>query len=117
MSTIHYRYFVNNLLLLFKNVQGAYSGLINIFVNFYDKEARCAFFTYARFLIKITSTSQTARSGYQHFLGRISNYPLLCNKTFDQKLPDALALADFSMFGLTVLFLYQSRDLQLMYVM
>ena len=98
-------------------MQGAYYGLINIFVNFYDEEARCAVFTYARFLIKITSTSQTARSGYQHFLGRVSNYPLLCNKTFDQKLPDALALADFSMFGLTVLFLYQSRDLQLMYVM
>ena len=105
MSTIHYRYFVNNLLLLFKNVQGAYYGLINIFVNFYDEEARCAFFTYARSLIKITSTSQTARSGYQHFLGRISNYPLLCNKTFDQKLLDALAPAGFSMFGLTI-FLY-----------
>ena len=41
----------------------AYSGLIDILVNFYDKEARCAFVTYAGFLIKIMSTSQTAESG------------------------------------------------------
>ena len=34
----------------------------------------------------------------------------LSNKYFDQKLPDALALADFSMFGLTIHLLYQSRD-------
>ena len=40
---------------------GAYSGLIDIFVN--DVEAQCAFFTYAGFLIKIMSTSQTALSG------------------------------------------------------
>ena len=72
-------------------------------VNIYSLHP--AYFTYARSLIKITSTSQTARSGYQHFLGRISNYPLLCNKTFDQKLLDALAPAGFSMFGLTI-FLY-----------
>ena len=72
------------------------------------------FFTYARFLIKITNTSQTARSGSQHFLGKISNPLLFCNKSFDQKTPDALALGGFSMFGVTILFLYQSRDLQLM---
>ena len=33
----------------------------------YNEEARCAFFTYARFLIKVTSTSQTAWSDSQHF--------------------------------------------------
>ena len=37
---------------------GAYSGLIYIFVNYYDVEARCAYFTNARVLIKMTSTSQ-----------------------------------------------------------
>ena len=95
----------------------AYSGLIGSFVNFYDVEARCAFFTYAGFQMKIMSTSQTTLSGSQHFLGRISNPLLFCNKSFDQKLPDALALAGFSVPGLTILFLCQSRDLQLMYVM
>ena len=45
------------------------------------------------------------------------NYILVYNKNYDQKLPDALALAGFSMFGLTILFLYQSRDKKLMYVM
>ena len=34
--------------------------LIDIFVNYYDVEARRAFSTNARFLIKITSISQTA---------------------------------------------------------
>ena len=53
---------------------GAYSGLIDIFVNFYDVEARVAFFIYASFVIKITGTS---------------------NKSFDQKVPDALALERF----------------------
>ena len=88
----------------------AYPGLIDISVNIYDVEARCAFLTYARILIKITKTSQTAWSGSQHFLGRIINPLLLCNKSFDQKLRDALALAEFSMFDLTILFLYQKRD-------
>ena len=46
---------------------GAYSGLVDIFENVYNEEARCAFFTYARFLIKVTSTSQTAWSDSQHF--------------------------------------------------
>ena len=89
---------------------GAYSGLIGIFANFYDEEARYACFTLPRVLIKLTSISQTALGGSQHFLGRI-NYPLLlCNKSFDQKLPDALAIAGFSMIGLTILSLYHSRD-------
>ena len=72
------------------------------------------FFIYARFLIEITSTSQTSWSGSQHFLGRINNSLLLCNNSFDQKLPDALALAGFSMFGLTIifviLFMWQTAD-------
>ena len=92
---------------------GAYSGLIDIFVNYYDVEARCAFFTNARVLIKITSTSETALSSSQHFSGRTSHTLFLCNKYFDQKLPYALALAALSMFDLRILFLYQSRDLQL----
>ena len=96
---------------------GAYSGLIDIFVNYYDVEARCVFFTNACVLIKITSTSQTALSSSKHFSGRTSHTLFLCNKYFEQKLPDALALAAFSMFGLTILFLYQSRDLQLIHVM
>ena len=33
-----------------KKVLGAYSDLIDIFVNFYNEEAWCAFFTYAHFL-------------------------------------------------------------------
>ena len=61
-------------------------------------EARCAFLTFARFLTKITSTSLIAQSGSKHFSGRIGN------KYFDQKQPVALALAAFSMFGLTILF-------------
>ena len=36
---------------------GAYSGLVDIFVNIYNVEARYAFFTCASFLIKITNTS------------------------------------------------------------
>ena len=83
-------------------MRGAYLDLVYIFVNFYDEEAQCAFFIYAHFLIEITSTSQTPCSGSQHFLGRINNYLLLCNNSFDQKLPDALALAGFSKFGLTI---------------
>ena len=86
---------------IFKKVLGAYSRLIDIFVNFYDVDARCAFFTYVDFLIKITSTSQTAYSSSQHFLGRISNPLLFCDKIFGQKLPDAIAPAGFSMFGQT----------------
>ena len=43
-----------------KKVLGAYYGLIDIFVMFCDEEAVCAFFTYTRFLIKITRTSRTA---------------------------------------------------------
>ena len=31
----------------------AYSGLIDMFVNYYDVEAVCVFFTYGRFLIKL----------------------------------------------------------------
>ena len=89
---------------------GAYSGLIDIFLNFYDVEARYAFFTYASFLIKITSTSQITVSGSQHFLCRINNPLLFCNTSFDQNLPDALALARLSVFGLTIQFLYHSRD-------
>ena len=56
---------------------GAYSGLIPNFVNYYDVEARCAFFINARFLMKITSASQIAQSVSQHFLGKISNTPFL----------------------------------------
>ena len=37
---------------------GAYSALIDIFVNFYEEETRYAVFTYASILIKITSPSQ-----------------------------------------------------------
>ena len=51
-----------------------------------------------------------AYSGFQHFLGRISKPLLFCNKSSDQKVPEALALARFSMFGQTILLLYQSRD-------
>ena len=36
---------------------------------------------------------------------------------FYQKLPDALAITVYLMFRLTILFLYQSRELQLMHVM
>ena len=44
-----------------KKALGAYSGLNDIFVKYYDIEARWFFFfTNARFLIKITSTSQAA---------------------------------------------------------
>ena len=39
-----------------KKMLGAYSGLIDVFVYWYDEQARNAFFTYARFIIKITST-------------------------------------------------------------
>ena len=70
------------------------------------RRALCIF---ASFLIKMTSTLQSAWSGCQHFLGNISIPLLFCNKRFDQKLPDTNALADFSMFGLTSLFLYQSH--------
>ena len=35
-------------------------------------------------------------------LGSISNPLLFCNKIFHQTLPDAIALAEVSMFGLTV---------------
>ena len=87
---------------------GAYSSLVDIFVNFYDVEARYAFFTYASFLIKITSIF--VKQHEVALIGTMINPLLLCNKSFDQKLPDALALVGFSMFGLTILFLYQSRD-------
>ena len=65
------------------------------FVNYYDVEARCVFFTNASVLIKITSTSQTALSSSHHFSGRTSHTLFLCNKYFDQKIPNALALAAF----------------------
>ena len=68
----------------------AYFGLIDIFVNYYFEEARYAFFKNAHFLIKITSTSLTAQN---------ETYILI-----KKKLPDALALDAFSMFGLTILF-------------
>ena len=75
---------------------GAYSGLIDIFVNYYDIEARCAIFNDARFLIKMISTSQTALSDSKHFSGRHSNSLFLCYKYFDPRLLDALALATYS---------------------
>ena len=69
---------------------------------FNSPEARCAFFTNTRFLIKITSDSQIAQSGSQHFSGRTSNPSyFVYNKYFDKKLPDIPALAAFSVFGLT----------------
>ena len=37
---------------------GTYSGLIDIFVNFYEEETRNAVFTYESFLIKFTCPSQ-----------------------------------------------------------
>ena len=43
------------------------SSVIDIFINYYDVEARCAIFTTARFLIKITSISQTESSDFKHF--------------------------------------------------
>ena len=73
---------------------GAYAGLY-ILVNYYDVEARCLFFTKANFLKKMTNTLQTAQSASQHFVCRISNSLFLCNKHFDQKLPDVLELAVF----------------------
>ena len=57
----------------------AYSGLIDIFVKNYDRDARCALCTNVRLLNKITSTSQTASSLSE----RISNTLFLCNKYFD----------------------------------
>ena len=61
--------------------------------------------------------SERVQSGSQHFLGRIG-YPLfLSNKNFDQKLPDTLTLVAFSMFSITIQFLNQSRDQQLIHVM
>ena len=51
-----------------KKVLGAYSGLIDIFGNFYHEKVRCTFISnYAGFLIKIMSTSQTAYNGSNHF--------------------------------------------------
>ena len=41
----------------FIKVLGAYSGLVKIFVKFYNVESRNACFTCASFLIKITITS------------------------------------------------------------
>ena len=55
-------------------------------------------------------TNRIEWSGSQVFLGKISNLFTLCNKSFDQKLPDVLALAGFSMFGLTILCSCHSRD-------
>ena len=72
-------------------------------LNISCRGAGYIFFTYARFLIKITSTSQTACSGSQHFLSRINNLLPLGKKSFDQKLTDTLTLVGFSMFGLTIL--------------
>ena len=70
-------------------------------------------FTNTGFLIQNTSTLQTALSESQRFSGRIGYILFLCNKYFDQNLPDALALAAFTTFGL----FYQSRDLQLLQLM
>ena len=92
---------------------GSYSGLIYIFVNIYDLKARCAFLSYARFLIRITSIF--VKQHEVALIGTMINLLLLCNKSFDQKLPDALALAGVQV--LPILCLYQSRDKQLMNVM
>ena len=97
-------------ILQIKKVLGAYSGLLDFFVNFNDVEAQHAFFNYVSFLIKIKSTSQTALSGSNPIRENKSKSLLFCNESIDQKLTDALALAGFSMFGLTILFFYQSRD-------
>ena len=90
---------------------GAYSGLMNMFVNFYDVEARCAIFFYL---------STLSNQNYEYFTncmkwllaikGRISNILLLCYKRFEEKLPDAPAIKGWSMIGLKNLFLYQSSD-------
>ena len=74
------------------------------------------FFTYARFQIKISSPSQTTASDSQHFWGRISNSFFQCNNYIDQKLLDVRAFFAFLLFGLTILFLYQTRGSQLMHV-
>ena len=78
-------------------------------LTFTMKRRSVHFFIYSRFLIEITSTSQTSWSGSRHVLGRINNSLPLCNKRFDQKLPDAFALAGFSMFGLAILFFYTNH--------
>ena len=67
-------------------------------------------FANACLLIKRMRTSQTAQSGAQQFVGRISNPFFLCIKTFDQKLPDAIVSAAFLMFELTILFSYLFCD-------
>ena len=41
-----------------KKVLGAYSDLIDIFVNYYDVKERSAFISNARFLIKMTITNR-----------------------------------------------------------
>ena len=46
----------------------AYTALIDIFVNHHNVEALCTFFT--RFLIGLSSTSQTAERESQQSLGR-----------------------------------------------
>lgn len=74
------------------------------------------FFTFANLVIKITSTSQTAQSGSIFFSVKISNVLFLFTKCLDRKQPDAFELAPFSMFGLTVLFLYRSFDYQLFFI-
>lgn len=62
---------------------GAYSDIAyyDTIVKYHDAATWCAFFTNVRILIKITSSSQTAQVGSNHFSGRVSK-PLL----FDQKL-------------------------------
>ena len=88
----------------------AYSGLIDIFVNHYDVGARCAICSNARFLIKITITSKNNEVASSTF--KVEYVILFSYKTkiLTKKLPDSLALLEYSMFGLTILFLYQSRD-------
>ena len=72
----------------FDKLLGAYYCPVNIYVNCFDVEAQCEFFTYARFLIKKLRViqSQTAQNGSQNFSGRISDPLFFSNKYSDQKL-------------------------------
>lgn len=57
-------------------------------------------------------SSQTAHSSLRHFSGRIISPLFLWNKFYDQQIPNALALAlaTFSIFSLTIIFLYLAGD-------
>ena len=57
----------------------AYSGLIDIFVNYYDVEARCAFFFYLCTLSN-QNNKYIENNIKWHFSGRISKHLCLCNK-------------------------------------